>query len=193
MARDLTAGSRFCGVPNFLFFLNNLSDYHVKSNTRCVEKSLNSLAIAVKLFTSNVCEVCLTLIHWCFVFIIFIDHITIKWIEKKTIHSSVMKDLFNLMHFDGTKKSCKNCLGIYPSWRKICFLQDLARFLQKSSILARFLDVMAFLQDSWMQWHLLKNLERFLQETVLYHDSGKILQEIIFLCTHYVLMIYAYH
>ena len=74
-----------------------------------------------------------------------------------------------------------------------------------------------FLQDSWMQWHSCKILARFLQDSCkklcsitrrkilqdsckilaiicdLSRESRKILQELNYLYTHYVLIIYAFH
>ena len=79
-------------------------------------------------------------------------------------------------------------------------LQDSSK---KSSILARFLDAMAFLQDSCkiLARNCALSRRKILQDSCkilaricdLSRESCKILQEINHLYTHYVLIIYAFH
>ena len=73
------------------------------------------------------------------------------------------------------------------SWKILqdsCKSRKFARFSQKNSFLARFLDAMAFLQDSWIQWHSCKIrgcngiLARFVDAMAFLQDSCKNLARI---------------
>ena len=78
--------------------------------------------------------------------------------------------------------------------QKICFLQDLARFLQvrkilqdscdRAQFLARILQKCHCIQESCKNWIFCKNLQDFLN----LQESCKILQEIIFLSTRVMLL-----